>query len=121
MSQLRIVAGPTACRPGAPFSGRVSWRVADQPSAAELRLFWYTSGQGTQDIGVVETVAFASPRQEDERDFTFQLPREPYSFRGTAISLTWALELLVEPGGHVERLEFSLSSTGQPAILGSAR
>jgi hypothetical protein len=120
MSQLRVelAGGRTACMPGEPLSGRVSWRVEDQPSSAELRLFWYTSGKGTQDVGVVETLSFAAPRPEDQRDFALPLPREPYSFSGKLISLIWALELIVEPGGHVERLEFVLSPTGQEAVLG---
>lgn len=122
MSELRIefAGGRTACRPGEPLSGRVTWRVDDQPESAELRLFWYTSGKGTQDVGVVETMTFASPRMDDHRDFTLPLPREPYSFSGTLISLIWAIELIVEPGHHVERQEFTLSSTGEEIVLGSA-
>ena len=115
MSELRIelAGGRTAFKPGEPLSGRVTWRVEDQPASAELRLFWYTSGKGTQDVGVVNTMAFAAPRPDDQRDFTLPLPREPYSFSGTLISLVWAIELIVEPGGHVERQEFVLSATGR--------
>ena len=56
---------------------------------------------------------------QDQRDFTLPLPREPYSFSGTLISVTWAIELIVEPGEHVERREFVLSATGQEITLGS--
>ena len=119
MSELHVelAGGRTAMTAGAPLSGRVSWRVGEQPSSAELRLFWYTSGKGTQDVGVVDTTSFAAPRQQDQRDFTLPLPREPYSFSGTLISLVWAIELIVEPGGHVERQEFVLSATGQEVVL----
>jgi hypothetical protein len=119
MSELRIelAGGRTGYRPGEPLSGRVAWRVDDQPNSAELRLFWYTSGKGTQDVGVVDTMMFASPRMDDHRDFTLPLPREPYSFSGTLISLIWAIELIVEPGGHVERLEIVLSATGEEVVL----
>jgi len=121
MSELRIelAGGRTGYRAGEPLSGRVSWRVDDQPESAELRLFWYTSGKGTQDVGVVNTMTFAGPRLDDHRDFTMPLPREPYSFSGTLISLIWALELIVEPGNHVERLEIVLSSTGDEVVLGA--
>jgi len=121
MNQLRIelAGGRTAFMPGQPISGRVSWRLADQPSSAQLRLFWYTSGKGVTDVGVVEMLPFASPQREDQREFTLTLPREPYSFSGTLIALRWALELMLEPGGLVERLEFVLSPTGQPVVLGS--
>lgn len=120
MSELRLelAGGRTAFTPGEPLSGRVTWRVEDQPSSAELRLFWYTSGKGTQDVGVVDTLSFAAPRPGDQRDFTLPLPREPYSFSGKLISLTWAIELIVEPGGYVERQEFVLSPTGQELVLG---
>jgi len=120
MNQLRIelAGGRTAFMPGQPISGRVSWRLADQPSSAQLRLFWYTSGKGVTDVGVVEMLPFASPQREDQREFTLTLPREPYSFSGTLIALRWALELMLEPGGLVERLEFVLSPTGQPVVLG---
>jgi len=120
MSELRIelVDGRTGFTAGESLSGRVVWRVEGQPSSAELRLFWYTSGKGTQDVGVVTTMAFAAPRQEDQRDFTLPLPREPYSFSGTLISLVWAIELIVEPGAHVERRELVLSATGREVVLG---
>jgi hypothetical protein len=122
MSELRIslADGRTAYRPGEPLSGRVSWRVDDQPASAELRLFWYTSGKGTQDVGVVQTMTFATPRMDDHRDFTLPLPREPYSFSGTLISLIWAIELIVEPGHHVDRQEIVLSPTGEEVVLGDA-
>jgi len=121
MSQLRVelAGGRTAFTPGEPLAGRVSWRGVDQPSSAELRLFWYTSGKGTQDVGIVETLTFAAPRPDDGRDFTLPLPREPYSFSGHLISVVWALELLIEPGGYVERREFVLSPTGKEVVLRS--
>jgi hypothetical protein len=121
MSELRIelTGGRTAFKPGETLSGDVTWRVEDQPSSAELRLFWYTSGKGTQDVGVVNTLAFAAPQPDDRRSFTLPLPREPYSFSSRLISLIWAIELIVEPGGHVERREFVLSGTGQEVVLGS--
>jgi hypothetical protein len=122
MSELKVelAGGRTEFRPGEPLSGRVTWRVEEQPSSAELRLFWYTSGKGTQDVGVVNTMSFAAAGTQDQRDFTMPLPREPYSFSGTLISLTWAIELIVEPGEHVERCEFVLSATGQEVVLGRA-
>lgn len=74
----------------------------------------------TDTLGVVQTMALAAPRPEDQRDFTLPLPlpREPYSFSGTLISLVWAIELIIEPGAHVERREFVLSATGREVVLG---
>ena len=121
MSELRIelTGGRKSFTPGEPLSGRAVWRVDEQPESVELRLFWYTSGKGTQDVGVATTTTFDAPRMQDQRDFTLPLPHEPYSFSGTLISVTWAIELIVEPGEHVERREFVLSATGQEITLGS--
>jgi hypothetical protein len=119
MSDLRIelAGGRTGFRPGEALSGRVAWRVDGEPASAELRVFWYTSGKGTQDVGIVQTMTLAAPRPEDQRDFTLALPREPYSFSGKLISLIWAIELIVEPGAHVHRQEFVLSPTGREVVL----
>jgi hypothetical protein len=119
MSTLRIELTDrrTACTPGQTLSGHAAWRVEGAPASAELRLFWYTSGKGTQDVGVVDTVVFAAPRADDRRDFALVLPPEPYSFSGKLISLSWALELVVEPGPHVERQELVLSPTGREVII----
>lgn len=120
MSGLRIelAGGKSAFTPGEPLSGHVAWRLNDAPSSAELRLFWYTSGKGTQDVGVVSTMTFASPQAQDQRSFTLPLPREPYSCSGQLISVAWAVELILEPGGHVERHEFVLSPTQKEIVLG---
>jgi hypothetical protein len=115
---IELAGGRTAWNPGDVLSGRVSWRVGAPPASAELRLFWYTSGKGTQDVGVVDRVVFAAPRADDHRDFSLPLPREPYSFSGTLISLAWAVELLVEPGGHVDRRELVVSPTGREVVIG---
>jgi hypothetical protein len=120
MSDLRIelAGGRTAFKPGEAIAGRASWRVDGDPESVELSLFWYTNGKGTQDVGVVQRLTFAAPRREDQREFTLPLPREPYSFSGTLISIVWAVELIVEPGGHVERCEFVLSGSGREVVLG---
>ena len=121
MNELRIDLsdGRTVFKPGEALSGNVTWRVEEEPSSAELRLFWYTSGKGTQDVAIVETMAFSTPRPDDHRSFTLTLPREPYSFSGKLISLVWAIELIVEPGPHVDRREFVLSRTGREVVLGN--
>ena len=96
----------------------MTWQVDDPPQSAELRLFWYTSGKGTQDVGNVETVVFQTPQTHDDRTFSLTLPREPYSFSGKLISIVWALELIVEPGANVERQEFVMSASGAEVVLG---
>ena len=63
-----------------------------------MRLFWYTRGKGTEDVGLVDTVAFPNPQTTDQRTFRFALPEAPYSFSGKLISIIWAIELILEPG-----------------------
>jgi hypothetical protein len=118
MSGLRIeIDGDRrAFKPRDTLAGRVSWDVA-RAMSAELRLFWFTRGKGTEDVGLVESLAFADTRATDQRQFRFILPREPYSVSGTLLSIVWALELIVEPGSEVERREFVLSPTEREIVI----
>jgi hypothetical protein len=109
---LDIADNRRAFKPRESLTGRVAWRVTAVTSA-ELRLFWYTTGKGTEDVGVVETLVFASPQSVDQRPFRFALPDGPYSFSGKLISIVWAIELIVEPGAEVERQEFVMSPSGR--------
>ena len=120
MNSLRIAtqSGRKNFRPGEELSGAVGWAVENTPKSAEVRLFWYTAGKGTRDIGVVATQTFDTPKQNDERSFHFTFPQAPYTFSGALISLIWAVELLVEPGGLSERIEITVSPTGEEILLG---
>ena len=119
MSTLRIdISGAErGYKPGESISGRVTWQVDQPPQSAELRLFWFTSGKGTQDVENVDSANFHAPQMNDDRLFSFALPRQPFSFSGKLISLAWALELIVEPGSNVERHEFVMSSSGEEVVL----
>jgi hypothetical protein len=120
MSTLRIDIGDgqRGYKPGETISGHISWQVDEPPQSAELRLFWYTSGKGTQDVDNVNAVAFEGPQMNDDRTFSFVLPGQPYSFSGRLISLVWALELIVEPGPKVERQPFVMSASRAEVVLG---
>jgi hypothetical protein len=119
MSTLRIDLGSQqGYKPGDTIGGRVTWQVDEQPQAAELRLFWYTSGKGTQDVENVDAVPFQLPQMNDDRSFSLRLPRQPYSFSGKLVSLVWAIELIVEPGSNVTRQEFVMSASGREVVLG---
>lgn len=120
MSTLRIDIGgeERAFKPGETIRGRVTWQVDEPPQSAELRLFWYTSGKGTEDVENVDSVVFQTPQANDNRDFSLTLPRQPFSFSGKLISLVWAIELIVEPGSNVERQEFIMSPSGEEVELG---
>ena len=121
MSALRIdISEQRGYKPGETIRGRVTWQVDKEPQSAELRLFWYTSGKGTQDVENVDSVTFPTPQMNDDRTFSLSLPRQPFSFSGKLISIVWALELIVEPGSNVERREFVMSASGREVVLGES-
>ena len=94
--------------PGERLQGSVSWSMDPAPQRAELRLFWFTRGKGTEDAGVVQTIHFDRPAPYETRSFDLTLPQAPYSFSGTLISLVWALELVVYPAKQVVRREIEM-------------
>ncbi len=104
-------------RPGETVEGVAGWRLDKPPQAVELRLFWFTRGKGTEDVGVVNQLRFDAPQLEEGRRFSFPLPAGPYSFSGQLISLIWALELVVEPDEQSTRVELVVSPTTGEILL----
>jgi hypothetical protein len=106
--------------PGETIQGTVSWEAEKIPRRVELRLFWYTTGRGTQDVGIIEVQQLPPSPPANPIPFTFALPAGPYSFTGTLITLGWAIELVSHPGSRAQRLEFSMSPQGKPIALAEA-
>lgn len=104
--------------PGAELTGKVRWRLEKQPRSVELRLFWFTRGKGTEDVGLVQALQFEQPHPEEQRSFRFTLPAAPYSFSGKLISLVWALELVTQPASAVARKEIVVGPGGKETELG---
>ena len=104
--------------PGDAVSGSVEWSLDIDPKSAEVRLFWYTKGKGTQDVGIVQAQSFENPKRADSRSFSFTLPLGPYTFSGKLISVIWALEMIVEPGSQAIRQEIIVSPTLREVLLG---
>lgn len=121
MSDLKILLRDERVnyRPGETIEGVAGWRLDQVPKNVELRLFWFTRGKGTEDVGVVNKMSFPAPQMEEGRTFSFPLPPEPWSFSGQLVSLIWALELVVEPGSQSTRLEFILAPDGREIQLHS--
>lgn len=119
MSELRILLrdGQKSFRCGERVEGVAGWRLEKPPTSAELRLFWFTRGKGTEDVGVVQIARFEAPQLEEGRKFSFTLPNEPWSFSGQLVSLIWALELVIEPGEQTARAELVASPTGHEILL----
>jgi len=103
--------------PGAQLNGTVRWSVDKGFDALELHLLWFTSGKGTQDVGVSATETITRPAQSGEQSFTFTLPDFPWSFSGTLVTLQWAVEALLEPKGESRREVFVLAPGGQEVRL----
>ncbi len=118
MNALKIALreNRTRFRPGETIAGVAAWMLEKEPQTVELRLFWFTRGKGTQNVNVVLTIRFDHPKAEESRPFQLALPEYPYSFSGKLISLIWALELVVN-AGEAERVELTLSPTGQEILL----
>jgi hypothetical protein len=116
---IEIPDGANAFLPGETVEGTASWQLERPAETLELRLFWYTEGKGDQDVGVVSTVPFANPSLQDRRPFRVTLPEGPISFSGKLISLSWALELVAEPGDRASRLEITVSPTRREIVIGT--
>jgi hypothetical protein len=97
--------------PGETITGRAVWHLERPAEAIEVRLFWHTSGKGTEDVEIVDRERTAAGGATGERGFSFRLPLGPYSFSGSLITLSWALELVVMPGGDTERVDLVVAPT----------
>lgn len=116
--QIGLRENKHSYHPGEQIAGAVLWELDESPRLAELRLLWSTRGKGTEDLSVVRTEFFSDPQPGDTRPFSFQAPEAPYGFSGKLISLIWALELVIEPGDHSERVEIVIAPEGREILLG---
>lgn len=108
MLSLQTSDGGTWFKPGELIEGRASWHLDGEADAIELHLFWYTTGKGSQDVGIVRTLRTEAPEPSGHRDFSIRAPEGPYSFSGRLITLAWALEVVALPGGESERLDLRI-------------
>jgi hypothetical protein len=97
--------------------GALRWRLDSQPRRIDVSLLWYTSGRGTQDVGVVETLTIEEPNSVGSRDFAFTLPEGPYSFSGKLITVIWAIEATCSPGDSTVRQQIVVSPTRNEIAL----
>ena len=117
---IELTDDKEAFAPGERLTGQVRWSLESNPNSLELSLFWYTTGKGTRDVGVIDTLDIDNPGSLGSKDFAFDLPQGPYSFSGRLISLVWALEVTEPDSGETTRREIVLSPTGHEVVLGSA-
>lgn len=104
-------------RPGEIVGGNINWSVSQAVTHAELALFWYTRGKGTQDVEIVDTLKIVHAGQSHRQEFKFVLPDAPYSFSGKLVSVIWALELVLTPGDLSTRFEFVVGPDSKEVVL----
>lgn len=114
---LTIDRTPAMFRPGERLDGVASWQQVNNIRAAALRLFWTTSGKGTTDTAIVAAQDLANPQANDNRAFSFVLPAGPPGFSGSLITLSWGVELVIEPGELASHREFGFGPEGQELRL----
>ncbi len=106
--KLEIDEGRTHFRPGETIEGRAAWHLDTAPEVMEARLFWHTSGKGTRDTNVVESVELQGEDTWGDVRFSFQVPEGPYSFSGSLVTLNWAIELVAEPSDESFAVEITI-------------
>lgn len=121
MSELTLTTREnyTQFYPGEELAGEAAWRLDEAADALEVRLFWWTSGKGTQDVKVVGTHRIEAPDLDGQEPFAFTVPLHPYSFSGKLISLQWGLELVALPSGEAHRMDLTISPSGEEVLLGN--
>lgn len=107
MNRLEITTDGSEAwvRPGDQLTGTATWELEDDVDALEIRLFWYTSGKGSRDVGIVDARRIESVERHGSRAFSFQIPDGPFSFTGKLITLSWAIELVALPSEDSGRLD----------------
>jgi hypothetical protein len=114
--EIQIEENKENFKPGEEIRGSVLWSFDNAPAPLELSLFWCTQGKGTQDAGVVETIAVENAGASGQKEFKFIAPAGPYSFSGKLISIIWAIELATTKGSDSLRKEITISPSGQKII-----
>jgi hypothetical protein len=117
---LELRDGRASLRPGEPVTGVARWNLSQAPESLEVRLFWYTEGKGTRDVGTAAVMEVQNPGPSGEETFCFEAPQGPFSFSGRLVSLCWAVELVSEEPDETERVDLVVSPTGEEIRLGTA-
>ena len=94
--------------PGETLTGKARWQLERAPQRVVVRLFWRSGSKGSVDLKVVDEVTFDRLEASDSRSYSFTLPASPYSFTGTLVSLSWAIEVVAEPGDLSDLTEIVL-------------
>jgi hypothetical protein len=108
-------SGDASRTPRSVLELRARWSLPSAPRSLQARLFWFTRGKGTEDVGIVATEEVPAAGADGEHRLRFTLPEAPYSFSGRLISLVWAVELVADE--TAARWEFVLAPDGREILL----
>ena len=118
MSKLTLnLNGKQNYRCGEEIKGSISWDLENSFETIVIRLFWYTSGKGTRDIGIEKEIIVESQNLSDTRAFNFIAPSSVYSFSGRLISIVWAIEAIVSDNGETALEHIEISPTGNEIVI----
>ena len=118
MIQIELQNKQKAFRPGDSIEGRVNWEgFENEVEKLEIRLIWFTSGKGTRDFEIADSLVESAVGERGSMGFSFEAPSRPYSFSVSLISLTWAIEVIFFPDHEAENLELVISSTAEEITL----
>lgn len=115
---LTLNDGRSAFVPGQPITGQVRWQLDQTPAWIELRLFWYTQGKGSQDVGIAVRERYDQPQLSDTRSFNLTAPAQPLSCSGRLVSVCWALELVSSDDQQVPRIDLIIGPEAREINLG---
>lgn len=103
--------------PGDEIRGEVAWQLDDRLVELEVHLAFLTAGRGSTDAVIVATHTIADPGLSGDEAFSFRAPIGPYSFSGTLISLSWAIEVEARGADVTAREEITIAPAGEPLQL----
>lgn len=113
---LTLDSAVTVFPPGGEVSGTATWQGIQPGQPVSLSLYWIASGEGGDDVEIIQTLSFDHPQSDESRHFAFQLPEGPMSFIGALISLRWGIEMIANET-HSTRVIFDVSKHGRPIVL----
>lgn len=114
---LEPTTGGTDRRPGETIELLARWSVESPPKTIVAKLYWFTRGKGTPDVGMVAEKPLGGSGLSGESRFSFTLPAGPYSFSGQLITLGWAIEVIIDDEVNGE-WAFVLAPNGNEILLG---
>ena len=113
---VKLEDGRTEYAPGELIQGTAEWMLSEDGGDAEVHLLWHTEGKGSEDAEVIESVTARSSGRSGRCDFRWTLPKSPYSYSGTLLSIVWKIELVVDEIDEVGSVTFTMKpSKGRPS------